>query len=171
VLTSHYALALAEAGRATEARTTLERALALDSTNTKVRDNAGLSLLALDDARGALAQYEALRRIAAPGRPDYLGRLAAAYTGAGQGTRAVALAAELERGWPGDPVRDWELVYAYAALGEPGRAVDALERLVAGGRRGRQLVEFVAHEPHPLWRQLRRDPRFERLRAQVAGPP
>ena len=150
------------------ARTTLERALALDSTNTKVRDNAGLSLLALGDARGAVVQYEALRRLSAPGTPEYLGRLAAAYHGAGQGTRAVALAAE--RGWPGDPVRDRELVYAYAALGETGRALDALKRLVAGGRGGYQLVQFIAHEQHPLWRQLRRDPRFARLQAQVAGP-
>ena len=171
VLTSHYAVVLAEIGRATEARTTLERALALDSTNTKVRDNAGHSLLALGDARQAVVQYEALRRLAAPGTPEYLGRLGAAYHGAGQGTRAVALAAELERGWPGNPVRDRELVYAYAALGETGRALDALKRLVAGGRGGRQLVQFIAHEPHPIWRQLRREPRFARLQAEVAGPP
>jgi serine/threonine-protein kinase len=62
-------------------------------------------------------------------------------------------------------------VVAYEALAETGRALDALERLVAGGRGGRQLVQFIAHEPHPLWRQLRRDPRFARLQAQVAGPP
>ena len=167
VLTSHYALALAEAGRTAEARTTIERALALDSTNTKVRENAGLSLLALGDARGAVAQFEALRRVVVPGALDYLGRLAAASTAAGQTTRAVALATELERASPGNPVRDRELVYAYAALGDTKRALDALERLLAGRRGGRQLVLFIANEVHPLWRQLRQEPRFARIRARV----
>jgi serine/threonine-protein kinase len=166
VLTSHYAVVLAEIGRATEARTTLQRALALDSTNTKVRDNAGISLLAIGDARGAVAQYEALRRLAVPGTPEYLGRVAAAFALAGRRDSAAVLAGKLEHGWPGDPVRDRELVYAYAALGETGKGLEALERLVAAGRGGRQLVEFIAHEQHPLWRQLRRDPRFTRLRAR-----
>jgi eukaryotic-like serine/threonine-protein kinase len=169
VLTSHYAVVLAEIGRATEARRTLQRALALDSNNTKVRDNAGLSLLAIGDAGGALAQYQALRRFAAPGTPEYLGRVAAAFALAGRRDSAAVLAGELERGWPGDAVRNRELVYAYAALGETGKGLEALERLVAGGRGGRQLMEFIAHEQHPLWRQLRRDPRFTRLRAQVVG--
>ena len=167
VITSHYGLVLAEIGRAGEARTTLERALALDSTNTKVRDNVGLGFLALGDGRSAVVQYEALRRAMAPGTSDYIGRLAAALAGAGQRARAAALAAELEQRWPAGLVRDRELVYAYAALGESGRALDALERLIVHGRGGRQLVEFITHERHPLWMQLRDDGRFTRLRARL----
>jgi serine/threonine-protein kinase len=170
-ITSGYALALAKAGRRSEVRTTIERALALDSTNIAVRDNAGVALLVLGDARGAVAQYEAARRLGAPGAADYLGRLAAANALAGQRARATAATAQLERGWPGDPARDRELVYAYAGLGDTGRALDALERLVAGGRGGRQLVQYIAHQPLPLWPALRRDPRFAPIRAQATPAP
>jgi hypothetical protein len=60
--------------------------------------------------------------------------------------RAEALTADLERRERTDPFATYELVWAYAALGDSARALDALERSVARGV-GAAAVQRVANEP------------------------
>jgi tetratricopeptide (TPR) repeat protein len=156
--TAQYASVLARLGREAEARVAARRALALDSGNLSVRFNVGYTLLWLGEYRRAAAQFALA--------PSFEGRLVAAYALAGERDSAAAVTAALERRLRGDSLGRKELVWAYAALGDPGRALDELQQLVARGQ-GRWIVVRVLSEPFPFWEAVRRDPRFARLRAWV----
>jgi eukaryotic-like serine/threonine-protein kinase len=163
-----YARVLAGAGEREEARTVAARALALDPARESVHRNVGIAWMQLGEYGRAAAEFEAARRLVPPTVPLYLGGLAAAYAFDGQRARAAAITAELERlGRLDSLAAGGELVEAFAGLGDTARALDVLEWLVARGEWAHYMVMDVANDPYPVWEQLRRAPRFARLREHV----
>jgi tetratricopeptide (TPR) repeat protein len=96
--------------------------------------------------------------------PTTRSRLAAAYAGAGEREKALAILAQLQTGK--GTVSPAELAIPYAALGETEQAFAALERAQAAHDPQLQLIGAV-----PAFDPLRADPRFKELVRRVGLAP
>jgi tetratricopeptide (TPR) repeat protein len=96
--------------------------------------------------------------------PTTQSRLAAAYAGAGEREKALAILAQLQAGK--GTVSSAELAIPYAALGETEQAFAALERALATHDPQLQLIGAV-----PAFDPLRTDPRFKELERRIGLTP
>jgi len=153
---------LLRAGRYAEAIHRAEGALELDPNYDRTRATLGWAYFLSGRKDEGLTQLECAVAIS-PENPLWLGQLGEAYAMAGKTAKARKILAELERLARSVYVSPYHFAYVYTGLGDTDRAMDLLERAVAGrtgptsGIKGSFLLAPLHTHPrfHALLRQMK----------------